>query len=81
MLTGREQLTMYARIKGLDEKIIPETVSAFLQMLDLGKYADRNVGGYPLLQNHTYNIIIVVVIFFDKSVHTVVETRESCRWQ
>jgi len=46
MLTGREQLIMYARIKGLEEKVIPETVSAFLQMLDLTKYANRPVAGY-----------------------------------
>jgi len=45
-ITGREQLTLYARIKGLDEKVIPETVSAFVQMLDLGKYANRVVSGY-----------------------------------
>jgi ATP-binding cassette subfamily A (ABC1) protein 3 len=37
---------MYARIKGLDEKVIPETVSAFLQMLDLTQYANRPVKGY-----------------------------------
>ena len=48
MLTGREQLTLYARIKGLDEKVIPDTVTAFLQMLDLTQYANRPVKGYPL---------------------------------
>eukprot|EP00026_Physarum_polycephalum_P000423 Phypoly_transcript_00424.p1 GENE.Phypoly_transcript_00424~~Phypoly_transcript_00424.p1 ORF type:complete len:1603 (+),score=299.16 Phypoly_transcript_00424:284-4810(+) len=46
LLTGREQLTMYARIKGLNEKIIPDTVTAFLQMLDLTQYANRPVKGY-----------------------------------
>lgn len=45
-ITGREQLTMYARIKGLDERVIPETVQAFIQMLDLDRYANRVVSGY-----------------------------------
>jgi hypothetical protein len=47
LLTAREQLTMYARIKGLNEDIIPDTVSAFLNMLDLTQYAERPVAGYP----------------------------------
>lgn len=46
-LTGYEQLTMYARIKGLEESIIHETVTAFLQMLDLDSYAHRVVAKYP----------------------------------
>jgi len=45
-LTGREQLTMYARIKGLNEKVIPDTVAAFLHMLDLVPYKNRPVAGY-----------------------------------
>lgn len=45
-LTGYEQLTLYARIKGLDEKIIHDTVSAFIEMLDLTPYAYRPVAGY-----------------------------------
>lgn len=45
-LTGREQLWMYCRIKGLKESVIKESVDAFLKMLDLEYLADRVVGGY-----------------------------------
>jgi len=45
-LTGREQLTLYCRIKGLQEEVIPNSVNAFLKRLDLEAIADRVVGGY-----------------------------------
>lgn len=45
-LTGREQLTLYARIKGMEESIIAETVNAFLEVLDMEYLADRLAGGY-----------------------------------
>jgi ATP-binding cassette subfamily A (ABC1) protein 3 len=45
-LTGREQLRMYCRIKGLREEVINDSVNAFLKMLDLEYLADRVVGGY-----------------------------------
>lgn len=45
-LTGREQLWMYCRIKGLNESVIKDSVDAFLKMLDLEYLADRVVGGY-----------------------------------
>ncbi len=45
-LTGREQLELYARIKGIEESLIPQTVSAFLHALDLDALANRLAGGY-----------------------------------
>lgn len=45
-LTGREQLTLYARIKGIDESLVTETVNAFLEILDMEYLADRLAGGY-----------------------------------
>eukprot|EP01133_Synstelium_polycarpum_P012781 gene12781-14996_t len=46
LLTGREQLTLYARIKGVPEHQISETVEAFISMMDLTGIANSNVGGY-----------------------------------
>eukprot|EP01113_Clastostelium_recurvatum_P037818 TRINITY_DN556_c1_g1_i1.p1 TRINITY_DN556_c1_g1~~TRINITY_DN556_c1_g1_i1.p1 ORF type:complete len:1777 (-),score=529.48 TRINITY_DN556_c1_g1_i1:1681-6783(-) len=45
-LTGRQQLALYARIKGLPSDVIRSTVDSFLYMLDLEAIADRPVGGY-----------------------------------
>ncbi|GAM22430.1 hypothetical protein SAMD00019534_056050 [Acytostelium subglobosum LB1] len=46
LLSGREQLYLYCRIKGIPEDLIPTTVEAFITMMDLEGLANTNVGGY-----------------------------------
>jgi len=60
-LTGREQLIMYCRIKGLKEEDIPETVNAFLQMLDLEYLADRIVAGYSGGNKRKMSLAVAVI--------------------
>jgi len=40
-LTGREHLTLFARIKGTNESIIPSLVSRMIQQLGLDEHADK----------------------------------------
>ncbi|GAM22412.1 hypothetical protein SAMD00019534_055870 [Acytostelium subglobosum LB1] len=46
LLSAREQLRLYSRIKGIPEASIDSTVEAFITMMDLGAIANSNVGGY-----------------------------------
>ncbi|GAM22256.1 hypothetical protein SAMD00019534_054310 [Acytostelium subglobosum LB1] len=46
LLSAREQLYLYCRIKGIPEALIQSTVEAFIAMMDLGAIANSNVGGY-----------------------------------
>eukprot|EP01133_Synstelium_polycarpum_P012374 gene12374-14517_t len=46
LLTAREHLRLYARIKGVPENLIEATVEAFVSMMDLTGIANSNVGGY-----------------------------------
>ncbi|EFA79500.1 ABC transporter A family protein [Heterostelium album PN500] len=46
LLSGREQLWLYCRIKGIPEHQIGETVEAFLSMMDLQGLGNTNTGGY-----------------------------------
>ena len=45
-LTGRELLTMFARLRGIPEKEIKDAVNAEIDRLDLGKHADKVCGRY-----------------------------------
>ncbi len=45
-MTGRELLTMFARLRGVPEKQIKEVVETEITRLDLMKYADKRCGNY-----------------------------------
>ncbi|KAM9954402.1 hypothetical protein ACTFIW_003943 [Dictyostelium discoideum] len=46
LLSAREQLELYCRIKGVDESKIKDTVNAFIQMMDLESISNSNTSGY-----------------------------------
>ena len=39
-MTGREHLTLYARLRGIDEEHVAETVEGLIHRLGLAKFAD-----------------------------------------
>ena len=45
-LTGRELLTMFARLRGIPERYIKEVVAMEIERLDLSKHADKRCGNY-----------------------------------
>ena len=45
-MTGRELLTMFARLRGVPEKQIKEVVEIEIARLDLKKYADKKCRNY-----------------------------------
>ena len=45
-LTGRELLTMFARLRGIPENHIAEVVDKEISRLDLTKYAKKLCGSY-----------------------------------
>lgn len=45
-LTGRELLTMFARLRGIPEKEIPNAVKEEIDRLDLRKHCDKLCGNY-----------------------------------
>ena len=45
-LTGRELLTMFARLRGVPEKQIKEVVEIEIARLDLKKHAHKKCGTY-----------------------------------
>eukprot|EP00043_Microstomoeca_roanoka_P008399 m.80908 g.80908 ORF g.80908 m.80908 type:complete len:1735 (+) comp14227_c0_seq1:159-5363(+) len=46
LMTGRELLTMYARLRGVPEAAIPSLVNDLIRELMLEKHADKNCGTY-----------------------------------
>ncbi|XGW15123.1 hypothetical protein V3C99_000981 [Haemonchus contortus] len=45
-MTGEETLYMFARIRGIPRKDIPEKVNAVIQTIGIGMYAKRQIKGY-----------------------------------
>lgn len=45
-LTGRELLTMFARLRGIPEKQITEVVDTEIRRLDLKKHANKRSSSY-----------------------------------
>ena len=45
-LTGRETLTMFARLRGIPEQHIPEIVNQRIQDFNLGDHADKECWKY-----------------------------------
>jgi ABC-type Na+ transport system ATPase subunit NatA len=56
-MTGRELLTMFARLRGVPEKQIKEVVETKITRLDLKKYADKRCGNYRsvAISNSSYS--------------------------
>eukprot|EP00050_Salpingoeca_kvevrii_P001372 m.168672 g.168672 ORF g.168672 m.168672 type:complete len:270 (-) comp10356_c0_seq5:318-1127(-) len=46
LMTGREILTMFARLRGVREAVIPDTVDDLIEALMLDKHADKQCGTY-----------------------------------
>ena len=45
-MTGRELLTMFARLRGIPEHLIKQAVEAEVVRLDLAKHASKQCGKY-----------------------------------
>ena len=45
-MTGRELLTMFARLRGIPESLISQAVEAEVTRLDLSKHASKQCGKY-----------------------------------
>ena len=45
-MTGRELLTMFARLRGIPERHIPRVVASTIKRLDIEKHADKLCGKY-----------------------------------
>ena len=45
-LTGREMLVMFAKLRGIPSRKIPEVVNAVIYQLNLGEWADKLCGNY-----------------------------------
>ena len=45
-LTGRELLTMFARLRGINERDIPDTVTHHIETLGLTEHADKQCRRY-----------------------------------
>jgi ABC-type multidrug transport system ATPase subunit len=46
LLTGKEHLELYARVKGLSEEQVKEVVAKKVKEMDLTEYAGRNASTY-----------------------------------
>lgn len=46
LLTGREHLELYARVKGLNEQQVKAVVDRKIKEMDLVEYANRNASTY-----------------------------------
>lgn len=62
-LTGRELLTMFARLRGVPESQIKEIVNTEIVRVDLKKYADRKCGSYRLARFCKYKIKLFDLLF------------------
>ena len=54
LLTGREMLTMYARLRGVPDNKIKDLVSHAIEILHLEKWADSLCGNYRYICLHCY---------------------------
>lgn len=45
-MTGREMLRMFARLRGIPGGLLEEVVTASVDQLNLGKWADKMCGDY-----------------------------------
>lgn len=61
LLSAREHLTLYARIKGIHEKDIPNVVSQKIDEMGLTEYADRAAGGYSGGNKRKLSVAIAMI--------------------
>ena len=61
LLTAREHLILYARIKGIAEKDIPRAVEAKLHEMALTEYADRAAGGFSGGNKRKLSVAIAMI--------------------
>eukprot|EP01137_Pigoraptor_chileana_P029004 Opistho-2@13608 len=61
LLTGRELLWMYARLRGLKELAIPRVVSWCIDRLHLGAWADRPCGTYSGGNKRKLSVAVALV--------------------
>ncbi|KAA3669979.1 ATP-binding cassette, subfamily A (ABC1), member 1, partial [Paragonimus westermani] len=71
LLTGRETLTLYARLRGVPEHSIPQTVSTLLTDMGLAPHADKVAGAYSGGNRRKLSTAIAIlgdpqVIFLDE---------------
>ena len=61
MLTGREQLTLFARLRGIPGRFVGEVVWSLLDRLGLGKICDRRCGSYSGGNKRKLSLAIAMV--------------------
>ena len=61
MLTGREQLTLFARLRGIPARFVGEVVWSLLDRLGLGKICDRRCGSYSGGNKRKLSLAIAMV--------------------
>jgi len=61
LLSAREHLTLYARIKGIHEKDIPNVVNQKIDEMGLTEYADRAAGGYSGGNKRKLSVAIAMI--------------------
>ncbi|KAF5400786.1 hypothetical protein PHET_05572 [Paragonimus heterotremus] len=71
LLTGRETLTLYARLRGVPEQRIPQTVTTLLTDMGLAPHADKVAGAYSGGNRRKLSTAIAIlgdpqVIFLDE---------------
>ena len=57
-LTGRELLTMFARLRGIPEGQIKEVVETEITRLDLSKHADKRCGRYRYMFGKILSLVL-----------------------
>ena len=60
-LTGRELLSMYARLRGVPEAIIPQVVEDLIQALLLQDHADKLASTNRYLFSFLWNLTLIAV--------------------
>ncbi|KAJ8311153.1 hypothetical protein KUTeg_011292 [Tegillarca granosa] len=61
-MTGRETLTMYARLRGVTEHQIKHVVNELLDVMTLRKYADKQCGQYSMEECDALCTKIVIMV-------------------
>ncbi|KAF2069523.1 hypothetical protein CYY_009160 [Polysphondylium violaceum] len=72
LLSGREQLWLYCRIKGIPESQIHDVVESFISMMDLERIGHSNVSGYSGGNKRKVSLSIAMlgnpsVVFLDEA--------------
>ena len=60
-MTAREQLSFYAKIRGVPDAFAPKMVDSLLTKLGLGKHADKQCGSYSGGNKRKLSLAIALV--------------------